>query len=180
MSDQYPELSDDIFDSFPFYYIKIQIFIFRYNVKFIRPFISDIKSNSARIVNKNSKRTRSVYNNKIMGSIQRKFLFRMIRIISTITYILISPFIYAPVCLTKTIYRIFLLHLVSEALFRLLKIPKLTFPVFICCSVHYRSRRNRISIPDFADHVHLLLPDYFMLSIFSIIQKNISPYNNMN
>ena len=119
-SDDVTELFYDIAGRVPVDNIQIQICILTGNIYHILLCIPDVKRKRSGIIYKQSEGLLPGYNQKIVSSVQRHLLLRVLRIIRAETGIFPAPLIYAPVCLTQTKNNIILIHTIrkTEALLR--------------------------------------------------------------
>ena len=155
-SDHMAELLYNIIGRFTFNHIHIQVCICACHFQSVHSGISNIKGQFRRVVEKQSKCCLSAYNDKVVGTIQRTLVFRMVWIIGTIADIAVTSFVDATVCLPKSINNIILIHHICKikALFQAdFSIRKSAIRCFNLLCYCLRIKRSSVSV--FSDHNNL-------------------------
>ncbi len=108
------ELLHNVIRRLPFNQIQVQIRRFTAHLQEIRPCIADVKCKFSRIIEEQSKILLPGNHDKIMRAIQGTLIFRVVRLVRTITDITVSPLIQSPVRLAKPINNVIFCHLIRE------------------------------------------------------------------
>ena len=113
-SDDFTELFHNIVGRSSFYDIKVQIRIFTGDIQTVLLCIANVKSQSRRVIHKHTKGFFPGYDNKIVRAVQRLFVFCVLRVIGTVTYVNKTTLIDASVRLSQPIHHVLFLHFVSK------------------------------------------------------------------